>query len=312
MFDSPSRRYVQEQGSLIVRLTMSKDWNVRPLTAALGAEITGVDLDKATEGDVASIRDALLEHLVLFFPDQSLSLDGHVALGRKFGELEIHPNLGSADDDHPEVVELKASLGGVADEWHTDVTFLPHPSVMSIMRMVTCPAVGGDTMWSNQYLAYDHLSDPMKALIDGLSALHNASPHGKPEMASVHPVVRIHPETSRRSLLVNEHFTKRIVELSHDESEAMLSYLTRWSVSEQFTVRYRWSPNTVAMWDNRCTQHKVVHDFVGERIIQRVTILGDDPRGDAPRWPTYAAERIGAASVHDVILKKHFASQSAL
>lgn len=288
---------------------MSTKWDIRPLSAALGAEVVGVDLDAATDEDVSEIKSILLDHLVLFFPDQSLSLDGHVALGRKFGELEIHPNLASADDDHPEVVELKASLGGVADEWHTDVTFLPHPSVMSIMHMVTCPDLGGDTMWANQYLAYDHLSGPMKAMLNGLSALHNASPHGKPEMASVHPVVRIHPETARRSLLVNEHFTKRIVELSHDESEAVLNYLTRWSVSEQFTVRYNWSPGTVAIWDNRCTQHSVVHDFIGERIIQRVTVLGDDPQGDDPKWPAYATERVGATSVHDVILKKYFASQ---
>jgi len=287
---------------------MSTKWDIRPLSAALGAEVVGADLDAATEQDVSEIRNILLDHLVLFFPDQSLSLDGHVALGQKFGELEIHPNLGSADDDHPEVVELKASLGGVADEWHTDVTFLPHPSVMSIMHMVKCPDLGGDTMWANQYLAYDHLSAPMKAMLNGLSALHNASPHGKPEMASVHPVVRIHPETDRRSLLVNEHFTKRIVELSHDESEAILNYLTRWSVSEQFTVRYNWSPGAVAIWDNRCTQHSVVHDFVGERIIQRVTVLGDDPQGDDPKWPAYATERVGATSVHDVILKKYFAA----
>lgn len=289
---------------------MTTDWNVRPLAAALGAEVTGVDLDNATEEDVAEIRKILLDHLVLFFPDQSLSLDGHVAFGKKFGELEIHPNLPTVDEQHPEIVQLKASQGGVADEWHTDVTFLPHPSVMSIMHMVTCPDIGGDTMWASQYLAYDHLSAPMKDLLDGLSALHNASPHGKPEMASIHPVVRVHPETGRRSLLVNEHFTKRIVEMSHVESKALLDFLTRWSVEEQFTVRYRWTPGTVAIWDNRCTQHSVVHDFLGERVIQRVTILGDDPQGDNQRWPAYEAKFVGAASVHDVILKKYFASQT--
>ncbi len=281
---------------------------IRPLSAALGAEVSGLDLDTATEDDVATIRSLLLEHLVLFFPDQSLSLDGHVALGRKFGDLEVHPHLPNPDDAHPEVVELKASFGGIADEWHTDVTFLPNPSVMSIMHMVACPEVGGDTMWANQYLAYEQLSPPLRELVDGLHAVHNAAPHGKPEVMSIHPVVRVHPETGRRSLLVNEHFTRRIAELSHDESAALLGYLVRWTVREQFTVRYRWSPGTVAMWDNRCTQHVVLNDFVGERVIQRVTVLGDEPagpvgpRGAERQWPIFGSDRLSAATMHDRIL----------
>jgi len=285
--------------------------DVTRLAPALGAEVRGLDLDAATEADVAMVRELLLEHLVLFFPEQSLSLDGHVALGRKFGELEIHPNLPNPDEAHPEVVELKASFGGIADEWHTDVTFLPNPSVMSIMHMVACPPVGGDTMWANQYLAYDRLSAPIREMLDGLHAVHDATPHGKPEMSSMHPVVRVHPETGRRALLVNEHFTRRIAELSHAESESLLGYLTQWSVEEQFTVRYRWTPNTVAMWDNRCTQHFVVNDFEGERVIQRVTVLGDEadgpvgPDGDDRRWPMFGSERLSAATMHDRILRPH-------
>lgn len=284
---------------------------VRRLGAALGAEVTGLDLDTADDDDVAAIRTLLLEHLVLFFPGQSLSLDGHVALGRRFGELEIHPNLPNPDDDHPEVVELKASFGGIADEWHTDVTFLPNPSVMSIMHMVTCPEVGGDTMWANQYLAYERLSAPLRDLVDGLHAVHDATPHGKPEMSALHPVVRVHPETGRRSLLVNEHFTRRIAELSHDESRMLLDHLVRWSVREQFTVRYRWTPGTVAMWDNRCTQHFVVNDFEGERVIQRVTVLGDEADGPVGplagdrRWPVFGSERLSAATMHDLVLRGH-------
>ena len=284
---------------------------VTRLSAALGAEVDGLDLDTATVDNVATIRELLLEHLVLFFPNQSLSLDGHVALGRKFGDLEIHPNLPNPDADHPEVVELKASFGGIADEWHTDVTFLPNPSVMSIMHMVACPEVGGDTMWANQYLAYEQLSAPLRDLVDGLHAVHDATPHGKPEMSSMHPVVRVHPETGRRSLMVNEHFTRRLAELSHDESQAVLSYLVRWTVREQFTVRYRWTPSTVAIWDNRCTQHFFINDFTGERIIQRVTVLGDEPNGpvgpdgDERRWPAFGSDRMSAATMHDRILRGH-------
>lgn len=281
------------------------------LSAALGAEVIGIDLDSATADDVETIRELLLEHLVLFFPHQSLSLDGHVALGRKFGDLEIHPNLPNPDDEHPEIVELKASFGGIADEWHTDVTFLPNPSVMSIMHMVACPELGGDTMWANQYLAYDRLSAPLRELVDGLHAVHDATPHGKPEMHSLHPVVRVHPETGRRALMVNEHFTRRLAELSHDESDSLLRYLVQWSVSEPFTIRYRWTAGTVAMWDNRCTQHMVLNDFQGERVIQRVTVLGDEPDGpvgpDAGerRWPTFGAERFSASTMHDQILRPY-------
>ena len=279
------------------------------LSAALGAEIRGVDLDEVTGDDVSTITTLLLEHLVLFFPDQRLTLDGHVALGRRFGDLEIHPNLPNAGPAHPEVLELRATRGGVADEWHTDVTFLPSPSVMSIMHMVTCPELGGDTMWANQYLAYERLSAPLRDLVDGLHAVHNASPHRKPEMTAMHPVVRVHPETGRRSLMVNEHFTKRIAELSHPESQMLLDYLARWSTGDEFSVRYRWSPGTVAIWDNRCTQHRVIHDFEGERVIQRVTVLGDRPEGAEGRWEPFATERFGATSVHDDILRNHLREQ---
>jgi taurine dioxygenase len=283
---------------------MSAALEVTRLGAALGAEVRGVDLDSVDDATVAEIRARLLEHLVLFFPDQRLSLDGHVALGRKFGELEIHPHLPSPDDAHREVVELRASAGGVADEWHSDVTFLPHPSVMSIMHMVQCPGVGGDTMWANQYLAYEELSAPMREFLDGLTALHDAEPHGRADVKARHPVVRIHPETGRRSLLVNEHFTRRLVELSRSESDALLAYLIRWATQERFTVRYRWTPGTVAMWDNRCTQHFVVPDFEGERIIQRVTVLGDDPVGDPARWDAFAPVRRSTANRHDAILRR--------
>jgi alpha-ketoglutarate-dependent taurine dioxygenase len=284
--------------------------SIRPLGRALGAEVSGLDLDAASDDDVAAIGKHLLNHLVLFFPDQTLSLDGHVALGRKFGELEIHPNLSGPAGGPKEMVELRASAGGVADEWHTDVTFLPNPSVMSIMHMVECPEVGGDTMWANQYLAFEELSEPLRDLVEGLTALHDATPHGKPEMRTIHPVVRIHPETGRRSLLVNEHFTRRIVELSHPESELLLRYLTDWSTQERFTVRYQWTPGTVAIWDNRCTQHFVVHDFEGERVIQRVTVLGDHPTGDEPKWEPFVNHRLGAASMHDLSLARHLASRS--
>ncbi len=285
--------------------------DVRRLSQALGAEVRGIDLAHLGDDGVAAIRALLFEHLVLFFPEQRLSIDEHVALGRRFGELEVHPNLPSAEDGPREVMELRASWGGVADEWHTDVTFQPEPLMMSIMHMVQCPDVGGDTLWANQYLAYEELSPPLRDLVDGLTALHDATPHGKPEMKARHPVVRVHPETGRRALLVNEHFTRRIVELSKAESDVLLAYLVRWSTLERFTVRYRWSEGTFAMWDNRCTQHFVVNDFEGERVIQRVAVLGDAPVGPGARWEPYRPVHKGTASRDDAIMLRDVARLDA-
>ncbi len=278
---------------------MTTEPDVRRLSAALGAEVRGIDLRHPDDSEVATVRSLLLQHQVLFFPGQEVSGADHVALGRKFGALEVHPTLPSPPGGPDEVVELRASFGGTADEWHTDVTFLPEPSIISIMHMVQCPEVGGDTMWANQYQAYEELSAPMRSLVDMLTAIHDATPHGKPEMKARHPVVRIHPETGRRALMVNEHFTRRVVEMSQAESDVLLAYLVRWSVQERFTVRYRWTAGTIAMWDNRCTQHFVINDFQGERIIQRVTVLGDPPIGGAGRWEPYRPLTVGTASRQD-------------
>jgi taurine dioxygenase len=277
-------------------------WHVTRLSGALGAEITGLDLATTTAADIASIESLLLEHLVLFFPGQSLSKPEHIAFGRHFGELEGHPNLKDSNNvEFPELFELVATQGGVADEWHTDITFQDHPALMSVLHMVKCPEVGGDTMWTSLHAAYDELSAPMKALCEGLTALHDALPHNRPDKMAIHPVVRVHPITGRKALYVNEHFTRRIVEMSAAESDSLLTYLTRWVSQPRFTVRHSWNQGTIAMWDNRCTQHFVLNDFVGERIIQRVTIMGDDVNGVAPSpWPSYLREgRLSATSRHD-------------
>ncbi len=275
---------------------------VTRLAGALGAEVRGLQIARASDDDVQGIKSLLLEHLVLFFPDQSLSVDEHVAFGRRFGPLEGHPNLKNPFTQHPELFELAATQGGVADEWHTDITFQDQPALMSILHMVRCPPVGGDTLWASLYAAYEGLSAPMQAFCEALTALHDALPHKRPDKMAVHPVVRVHPDTQRKALYVNEHFTRRIVELSAGESQVLLDYLTRWVSSPRFTVRYRWQPGTVAIWDNRCTQHFVLNDFTGERVIQRVTVMGDRPEGvaGAGSWePWVRAERLTAASRHD-------------
>ncbi len=276
------------------------DWQVQRLAPALGAEIRGADLAAPSAEDIADIKALLLENLVIFFPDQHISVDEHVELGRQFGPLEGHPNLKNPYTQHPELFELAASHGGVADEWHTDITFREEPALMSVLHMVKCPPNGGDTMWTSLYLAYEELSPPLQELCDGLSALHDALPHNHPEQMAVHPVVRVHPETGRKALYVNEHFTRRIVEMNATESDTILRHLTRWVSNPRFTVRYHWQEGTIAMWDNRCTQHFVLNDFEGERVIQRVTVMGDKPEGSSPRWePWIKPGRLSAASRHD-------------
>ncbi len=281
---------------------MSKQsWQVKRLSGSIGAEVTGDRLDESDGDDIAVIKQLLLEHMVLFFPRQNLAIENHVKFGRHFGPIEGHPNLKNPFPDHPEVFELSATQGGVADEWHTDITFQSEPALMSILNMVKCPDEGGDTMWTSLYAAYDELSAPMKDLCEGLTALHDALPHNRPDKMAIHPVVRVHPETGRKALYVNEHFTRRIVEMNATESDAMLSYLTRWVSNPRFTVRYHWTEGTIAIWDNRCTQHFVLNDFEGERIIQRVTIMGDKPCGcESPRWqPFVRPGRLSATSRHD-------------
>ncbi len=290
----------------------STDLDVRRLSGSLGAEVRGVALGRATPDDAARIRSLLLEHMVLFFPDQHLDADEHLAFGRLFGELEAHPNLDLARE-RPEFFELRAvdGAGGVADEWHSDISCQKHPSKISILQAKVVPEVGGDTMWANACKAYDELSAPLRELCDGLTAYHNAAPHLAPEKGWIHPVVRVHPETGRRSLFVNEHFTRRIVELSEAESDLLLGHLTRWIQQPRFTVRHRWAAGTVAMWDNRCTQHHVLNDFAGERVVQRVTVMGDEPESalPLPRWEPHGSRT--ATFWRDTEMRRQLKTQQA-
>ena len=254
-------------------------FDARPLTGTIGAEVHGVDLARLDDDEFAALRSLWLEHLVLFFPDQHLTPDAHVELARRFGEPEIHPFLPKLDDDHPEIVVLDSDTGVRADFWHTDVAFSPTPPMASILHLVQTPAVGGDTIWTNQYAAYETLSAPMRTLLDGLTAAHDAASHGHPEVEAIHPAVRVHPETGRRSLFVNGTSTTRFVELNRAESDGLLALLLRWCERPEFQCRYRWRDGSVAIWDNRCTQHYAVDDYRPPRIGQRITIVGDAPVG---------------------------------
>jgi taurine dioxygenase len=260
--------------------------DVRPLTGALGAEVLGVDLTRLDEAQWHALYATWLEHLVLFFPGQSLDADAHVALGRRFGTPEIHPFIPKRDDDHPEIVVIETHGAG-AEFWHTDVTFSPTPPMASILQMITNPPRGGDTLFTNQYLAYETLSEPLRELVEGLTAVHTATLFGHPEQEVAHPVVRTHPDTGRRSLFVNRTFTSHVVELRRSESDALLEYLYTWSEQPAFQCRYRWAEGTIGIWDNRCTQHYAVPDYDQRRRIERVTVIGDAPAGGSPRWQPF-------------------------
>jgi taurine dioxygenase len=270
----------------------------RPIAGSLGAELHGLDLANLDDAGYEQLRDALRRHMVVFLPDQHLTPEQHIALGRRFGEIEIHPFIQKLDEDHPEIVLLRSEQGMIADVWHTDVTFSPTPPLFSILNMLQCPPSGGDTMWSNQALVYESLSAPMRELLLGFTAVNHAAVFGHPETRAEHPVVRVHPETGRASLFVNRQFTDRIVQLSRGESDALLAYLYSFSEQPQFNCRYSWTEGTIGIWDNRTTQHYVVNDFDGPRALTRVTILGDhpEPAGDTTRWPAYAPRGMSAAN----------------
>ncbi len=265
--------------------------DIRPLTSDIGAEIFGVDLrNNLDDATVGEIRQALLDHLVVFFRDQTITPDQHLAFARRFGPINVAP-FGPKLDTHPEITVLDqiAPVGGLAARWHSDNTYMPNPPLGSILRAVELPDVGGDTCFANMYKAYEELSAPMRALVDGLDAAHDltytltraideglAREHldtmraEYPEL--IRPVVRVHPETSRRALFVNSNFTTRLVGLSEAENGALLPFLLNHVRSPEFQCRFRWASDSVAFWDNRSVQHYAVPDYTQRRLMHRVTV----------------------------------------
>ncbi|HUR02933.1 MAG TPA: TauD/TfdA family dioxygenase [Nonomuraea sp.] len=267
---------------------------VKPIAHTIGAEVRGADLRDVSEAQLAEIRQALADHLVLVFRDQTLDQAQHKAFGRQFGELHCHPMNLARGDANPEILEIKADKASkyVAGEgWHSDVTCDAEPPMGSLLYITEMPeaGVGGDTLFANMYLAYDLLSDPMKAMLQGLTAIHDgAIPYqgsykAKPPEGgfprSEHPVVTRHPVTGRKVLFVNPGFTSHIVQLSRHESKAVLDMLYRViEVTPALVCRMPWTPNSLVFWDNRCTQHHSVWDYYPfNRYGQRVTVLGERP-----------------------------------
>jgi taurine dioxygenase len=266
---------------------------VHPLTAVIGAEIHGVDLSKPLDdASFEHVHAALLEHLVIFFRDQDITPEQHLEFGRRFGELHLHPSA-PIIDNNPELMQIHGDANSPFVEgtsWHTDVSSDEEPPMASILHLTTVPKVGGDTLFANMYAAYDALSDTMKTILDPLTALHTSDVHvGRYEQIggglrraehphAVHPVIRTHPETGRKGIYVNQPFTQHIVGMKPAESDALLNFLYDHCASPHFQCRFRWQPNSIAFWDNRCTQHLATWDYFPEtRSGVRVTVKGERP-----------------------------------
>ncbi|MGB1695906.1 MAG: TauD/TfdA dioxygenase family protein [Paracoccaceae bacterium] len=267
----------------------------KPFAPNLGAEITGVDLSQEiSEAEFSEIEAAFLAYQVLFFKDQKeIPPQVHIDLGKRFGPLHSHPAAPTMAG-YPEIFEIHAtrhSKVANGEFWHSDVSCDEEPPLGTMLQIHILPPCGGDTMFSNMYAAYDALSDAMKTFLDGLSATH-ASEHiyrgryadrGQKDSdiafpSASHPVVRTHPQTGRKALFVNRTFTTRINELSEEESSAVLKMLFEHAESIQFQIRFRWSKNDMAFWDNRCCMHRAIWDYwPEERKGRRVTIKGDRP-----------------------------------
>ena len=270
---------------------------LRKLTPTIGAEIFGVDLAQPlTDSQFEEIHQALMENLVIFFRDQKLTVEQHKAFGARFGKLHIHPNAPKGLAEHPEILVIKAdeSSKRVAGEaWHSDVSCDEEPPMGSILYIQEVPPDGGgDTMFANMYQAYETLSEPLRKMLDGLTAIHDsrkAHSGRKPGEGSdmqfprfEHPVVRVHPITCRKLLFVDRGFTTRVAQLSQAESDALLAFLFQHIETPKLSCRFKWEKNSIAFWDNRCAQHQAIFDYWPHRRYgHRVTISGDRPFGVA-------------------------------
>ena len=284
---------------------------VKPLSPVIGAEIGGVDLSKPLGNQTfTEVHDALMRHQVIFFRNQDMSIEEHKTFGAHFGKLHIHPAAPSPEG-HPEILRIHADENSkrvAGHGWHSDVSCDAEPPMGSILYLKQTPAVGGDTMFSSMYAAYEALSEPLKAFLETLTAEH-ASEHvyggryGKDDKLrdgdfprNVHPVIRTHPITRRKGLFVNSGFTKRIVELGRKESEALLEFLFDHVRTPEFHCRFPWEDNSVAFWDNRCVQHHALWDYYPQvRSGYRVTIEGDRPflnRDENPPKPEATSTRV--------------------
>jgi taurine dioxygenase len=269
-------------------------FEVKRLTNAIGGLVTGIDLRKPlSEGEHDALYRALLDYHVLFFRKQPLAPDEQVALAKRFGPIDIHP-FGRHMTEHPEVglLDQTEPKRDGANRWHTDSTFMRRPPKLAILHAVKLPACGGDTSWSSMIGAFELLSPALKRCLDGLEAAHDITGplrraitggHSVGDLEGVraawpdeiHPVVCRHPETGKKLLYVNSNFTSYLRGMSDAESQMLLTFLFDWVRSPELQVRFQWEEDSVAIWDNRCTQHYATADYGERRIMHRVSVAGD-------------------------------------
>ena len=269
----------------------------KPIAGALGAEIEGINLTQSLcQDDYKQIRKLLIEHEVIFFRNQDISPAQQKGLAHSFGPLQIHPAYETVEG-FPEltILESTAQKPTKIEAWHSDMTFRQHPPLASVLRSKITPVRGGDTLWASMTTAYERLSEKMKHFLDGLYAVHDFR-HGFKESLEEsggaerlaqavndnppveHPVIQIHPESGKKVIFVNSLFTTHIVGITQAESRAILDFLFEHIKMPEFTCRFSWEPNCIALWDNRSTQHKPINDyFPAHRKLHRITIYGDLP-----------------------------------
>jgi taurine dioxygenase len=274
---------------------------IRPLGPVFGAEVSDVQLHALTDAQFAELRSAWVQHEVLVVRDQQLDVGQHIQFGRRFGELTVSP-FSPNSDDAAELIVLDNhadSQRPLTDIWHSDETFRERPPLVTILRARIMPEFGGDTMFASMTAAYECLSARMQRYLAGTTALHGFGRFGAllrqdPERRHLlhrvenempmphHPVVRVHPESGRKALFVNPHFTLKIDEIDEDESDALLRYLCSRALVPEVQLRVSWQPDTVVLWDNRSVQHYAPNDYLPQRRrMERVTVRGDVPVGDA-------------------------------
>lgn len=279
--------------------TQSTTPTITPIKSTIGAVISGIDLNQLTQETLSFIKSALLKHQVIFFRNQDLQTASQVNLAKSFGSLHIHPVFPTVPNV-PEVIVLDSHETDLRDNelWHTDVTFSKTPPLGCVLRAVKIPPSGGDTLWASGTAAFEALDEEIQNKIKGLTALHDirlsfpqerfggVSEEEKARLEEIyrknppvaHPVVRTHPDTGKPILFVSEGFTSKINDLPEQEGKELLDFLTQHAVKEEFHLRWAWQEGDVAIWDNRCTQHKALFDYGdAHRIMHRATVNGDEP-----------------------------------
>ncbi len=268
-------------------------FDVKQYGATIGAELHGVDLAGELDDEtIAEIRAALCAYKVIFFRDQHITTEQHVAFARRFGELEVHPFI-RANEQHPELVQFEKGpqAGGYENGWHSDVSWREVPSMGAVLRAIEVPASGGDTLFADMCAAYDGLDDATKARIADLVAVHDYmlvfGRFVKPEDREAtrakypparHPVVRTHPETGRKIMYVNRAFVSHIEGVDADESDALIQALCSTAELPEYQCRFHWEPGSIAFWDNRAVQHYAASDYYPHRrVMERASIIGDRP-----------------------------------